>query len=331
MCRDPGILFWSDASKGSIPDFAVAANVKKHGERIYVARTRPDTPLTGFKNAYGTVIKIDKNFKGPMLGKLHPSHNTMYLAHGGLEFFVSHYQVLCAYIPPSVKCFVESPYTWVPASNGFLPSNSFVGGKTEKGKDTYVARVKVGDHYETGYVVPSERKCHYLGDQELSTDSYEVLVPTYSNHFSWCYEPGDSAKLFSVDRDKYGETYTSIGRTRPGFKGLQSHSHSNIHEILKQSDQTTRVIGSVKLYSDDLHVSYKDSMMIFSEYEALVVSAVPNSLQEFCRYAILKWTCGVPSRIAKLPLPAKMKEFCQFRKEEKSRTQQQHQDSWDYY
>ena len=296
-----------------------------HEKLIYVARTKPNTSLTGLRNLSGFEIKVDKNFKGPMLGKLHPSHQTMYLAHGGSEYFVHQYQVLCAYIPPTVKSHIQSPYTWVPASNGYIPENGLTGGRTENDEPTFVARIRVPPEeyvlYEAGYVVPSKKLCYYSGVMEdfATTNSYEVFVTPNAKHFSW--SPGVVDNSCIVHLNQIKTSY--VGRTKPGFKSLKDHSCQGELK-LNLSDDKLRIVGSVRHYSESeslqcLHVVHNKNLFIFSEFETLVASTVQNTLQELCRYAVLQWTSGVPSRINRLPLPERMKEFCQLREEEKKR------------
>ena len=179
VCRDPGILFWMNAEGGHVPDLAVGVG-NEHTEEIYVARSRPGTKLNSIKTFDGKPMNIDKNFHGPMLGKLHSSHQTMYLAHNGLEYFVRDYQVLCAYRPPS--SIIKHTHTWIPVSSDVhLPEGSVAGGMTDKGETTYVARYRLrpitGASWFVGYVVPSEKVCRVCLEYVApSPIQYQVLV-----------------------------------------------------------------------------------------------------------------------------------------------------------
>ena len=325
VCQDPSILFWSDGSEGSIPDLAVGIG-NMSTEEIYIARTRPGYKINGVTNYKGEKINIPSSFKSSMLGKLHSSHGTMYLAHKMNEYFVSDYQVLCAYQPPTIKYSVPSPFTWVLCSNGYVPSSGcVVGGKTESGEATFIGRVPHPD-CRPGFIVQSKNRMFYsyYGTVREIT-SYEALVADFPNDFTWCLTTSsDHSEASNFDRP-LNVVYTdkdknmSIGRT---IKELHLYVerpwNNNTSSTFKSASDHMRIVGCIS-YNGLLSVPYDGAEHYFYKYETLVVSRVPNSLKEFCRYIVLSSTSGVPDRINTLPLPENLKSFCQLREDETKR------------
>jgi hypothetical protein len=63
----------------------------------------------------------------------------------GQEIFVTNYEVLCG-----------SGFQWVQDSNGNVPSNAIVGGKTASGETLYIGRALVsGSIMASGKISPS--------------------------------------------------------------------------------------------------------------------------------------------------------------------------------
>ena len=325
VCRDPGILFWMNAGGGHVPDLAVGVG-NMYREEIYVARSRPGTKLNSIETVNGQIMNIDKNFQGPMLGKLHPSHQTMYLAHNRLEYFVHEYQVLCAYRPPSSI----HTHAWIPVSSDVhLPEGIVAGGLTDKGETTYVARVaweNDNGNYVAGYVVPSEHVCRYAVDGiARSSSDYEVLVSLYPNSLQWQASDGFNSKKGSIALDEddmnvhaYGfSVKLAFGRTNSNAQLLPYPHHGSI-QLYLQPEDGVKVIGGARFsgHGNTLSVAYNDQPYSTDQFEVLIPPNAPHTLLELSRHAVLRYTNAVHDRIDKLPLPERMKSFCQLRQEE---------------
>ncbi len=259
-----------------------------------------------------------------MLGKLHPSHRTMYLAHNGLEYSVPVYQVLCAYRPPS--SIIKHTHAWIPTSDGHLLEGSVAGGMTDKGETTYVARVPLrsilGASWFVGYVVPSEHVCRYALDGTVqSSNDYEVLV---SDSLRWqasdtFYSKQRAIALNDVDMNydvfAYGfAVKLAFGRTNSNAQLFLYNS-----SIYLKPEEGVKVIGGVRFsgHGKTLTVAYNGQQYFTYQFEVLIAPNAPHTLLELSRHAVLRYTNAVPDRIEKLPLPERMKSFCQLRQEEK--------------
>ena len=313
VCNDPGILFWSDGSGGSVPPLAVGVG-NKTGEEMYIARTRSGSRITG-KKYRGKKLSLPKSFIGPMLGKVHPSHHTMYLPYNGDEYFIEHYEVLCAYLPPIVKHYFINQYSWEFARDGNVPDGAFPTGVTETGEVTYIARGKHMGEKVPGFVIPSEKYCVIpWGSADHKKTGYEVLVVDNPEGFKW--------ELASNGELPNNAVYSSfgvegIGRTITGCDLSVAKTWNGIEmRIPRRADKKMQLGGKVACSHHCLYVPYKGLEYIYREYEALVALASPSALQELCRYTILYCTNAVPGRISSLPLPDRLKQYCQLRRNE---------------
>ncbi|XP_055684908.1 natterin-3-like [Lutzomyia longipalpis] len=138
---------WLPASEGQVPPGAVIGGHEVGGEKLYIARARHS----------GALIP----------GKLVPSHRCCYVAWGGREHAVKHYEVLC-----------NCPGKWIPASRGNLTPRALQGGTSEKGETLYVGRANHRGSQTIGKVHPSHKLCYipYAG-KEIGYKAYEVYVP----------------------------------------------------------------------------------------------------------------------------------------------------------
>ena len=323
VCRDPGILFWTNAEGGHVPHLAVGIG-NKHSEEIYVARTRPGVKINSVKTVERKVMNIDKNFQGPMLGKLHSSHKAMYLAHNRLEYFVREYQVLCAYRPPS--SIIKHTHAWIPAFDGHLPEGSVAGGMTDKGETTYVARVPlrsiVGASWFVGYVVPSEHVCRYALDGIVSSSNdYEVLVSLYPDSLQWQASDAFNSKqrAIALDEDDMNACADTFGFNLAFGRANYAQLLPYCSSIYLKPEKGVKVIGGARFSGrgNTLTVAYNDQQYFTDQFEVLIAPNAPHTLLELSRHAVLRYTNAVPDRIEKLPLPERMKSFCQLRQEEK--------------
>lgn len=69
-------LTWVQSSSGHVPPEAVSAGAQSNGEPLYVGRAQVGGSLT--------------------TGKIHPSHNCIYVPFDGLEHSIPQYEVLVA-------------------------------------------------------------------------------------------------------------------------------------------------------------------------------------------------------------------------------------------
>lgn len=72
-----GNVHWLPSSHGQVHPNAVQGGQTSSGETLYVGRA----------HHLGSVTP----------GKIHPSHNTMYIPYGGVEIAVSNYEILVEY------------------------------------------------------------------------------------------------------------------------------------------------------------------------------------------------------------------------------------------
>lgn len=135
---------WVAAKEGEVPPNAIPAGFDN--EQLYVARA---------------------NHEGAILpGKLVPSHGVCYVPWGGGEHGVAEYEVLTA-------CDV----TWMPATEGEVPSGALASGESEDGEVLYVGRATHEGVVSVGKVQGSHKVCYIpYGGQEIAYPEYEVLV-----------------------------------------------------------------------------------------------------------------------------------------------------------
>ena len=162
---------------------------------------------------------------------------------------------------------------------------------------------------------------------EQESTSYEVLVADLPNDFTWCLTTSSvhpeasnfGRPLNAVYADLYKKK--GIGRTikEPHLYVYVDHLwNNNTSSTFKSASDQMRIVGCIR-DNGLLSVPYDGAEHYFYKYETLVVSRVPNSLKEFCRYIVLSSTSGVPDRINALPLPENLKSFCQLQEDETKR------------
>ncbi|CAG9860049.1 unnamed protein product [Phyllotreta striolata] len=138
---------WVDSSIGrGIPSTAVRAGTDIDGHAIYIGK------------AY---------HEGDTLpAKIVPGRNACYIAYNGKEHLKTSYQVLCNLRPE-----------WTSDSNGRVPSNAVVGGRTKQGETLYIGRVFHQGSLTIGKIHPSHGTCYIsFGGAEISYKNYEVLI-----------------------------------------------------------------------------------------------------------------------------------------------------------
>lgn len=135
---------WVAATGGEIPPNAIPAGIDN--EQLYVGRA---------------------NHEGALLpGKVVPSHGVCYVPWGGAEHGIPEYEVLCS-------CDV----TWMPSSEGEVPSGALPSGESEDGEVLFVGRAQHEGAVAIGKVQGSHKVCYIpYGGQEIACSDYEVLV-----------------------------------------------------------------------------------------------------------------------------------------------------------
>ena len=95
----PDSLFWVRHSNGDVPRHAVRGGMDS-GEINFIGRTC--SPLLGGRTYLGARINLNRNItEGTRLGKIHPSHNCLYIPYNGGEYIFNTYEVLCHKISPA--------------------------------------------------------------------------------------------------------------------------------------------------------------------------------------------------------------------------------------
>ncbi|XP_064466158.1 uncharacterized protein LOC135377570 [Ornithodoros turicata] len=139
---------WEDWCGGEVPCTAFIGGVDS-GENIYIGRA-----MHG-----GDVLP----------GKIVPSHNVCYVSYEGREHPYHTCQVLVT--------MDDSPFGWVPDSNGRLPPGAIQGGQTEDGEPLYIGRTFHEGALTIGKIQCSHGRLYIpYGGGEHSYTSYEALV-----------------------------------------------------------------------------------------------------------------------------------------------------------
>lgn len=150
-----GIGFeWVPSANGHVPPDAVVAGNQSNGEPLYVGRAHVGGSLS--------------------VGKIHPSHNCIYVPFDGTEHSVHQYEVLVA----------AKRSTWVPTSRfAPLPDGAILAGHDQDGTQIYVGRAGHHGDLLPAKVLPSKQAAYVAyGGQEILKDEIEVLC--YGN-VSW--------------------------------------------------------------------------------------------------------------------------------------------------
>ncbi|KAL7010895.1 hypothetical protein ACKWTF_013998 [Chironomus riparius] len=116
----------------------------------------------------GAVCIGRTNFSGELIpGKALIRHSTLHFTHNGQEHRSQNFEVLLN----------TGGFTWVASSNGSVPPQAVVGGRSSNGETLYVGRAKHLHLTIPGKIHPSH-KCAYIGcdNREHSKPTYEVLV-----------------------------------------------------------------------------------------------------------------------------------------------------------
>jgi hypothetical protein len=117
----------------------------------------------------GSVVVVGRAHHGGELipGKVLVRHGVCHVSHNGQELSLPNFEVLIN----------SGGFTWVQSSNGQVPANAVIGGKTATGESLYVGRAQHAGLTIPGKVHPSHH-CLYLPCdwKEHAKTSYEVLV-----------------------------------------------------------------------------------------------------------------------------------------------------------
>lgn len=139
---------WLQSGSGHVPADAVSSGTSSNGEPLFVGRAHVGGSLSP--------------------GKIHPSHNCIYVPFNGSEHSVSTYEVLVA---PQRRA------TWVPSTpHSPLPEGAVLAGHDVDNAQIYVGRAWHGGDQLPAKVIPSKNACYVAyGGQEVAKDSYEIL------------------------------------------------------------------------------------------------------------------------------------------------------------
>jgi len=140
-------LAWVPASGGDKPKEAIHAGIDS-GNKCFVARAHHE----------GGIIP----------GKLHKTHDVVYIPYDGKEVFKDDYEVLCG--PPACL-------SWIDGAGGNIPPNAVIGGQESNGETLYIGRVIHQGTVTVGKVHPDHGTCYVsYGGEELGFPEYEILV-----------------------------------------------------------------------------------------------------------------------------------------------------------
>ncbi|XP_031620100.1 uncharacterized protein LOC116338776 isoform X3 [Contarinia nasturtii] len=145
---------WVTSSSGHVPAEAVCAGNQSNGEPLYVGRAHVEGSLS--------------------TGKIHPSHNCIYVPFNGAEHSVSVYEVLVA----QKRC------TWVPSTlHSPLPEGALLAGHDQDGSPMYIGRAFHEGDQIPAKVIPSKNATYICyGGHEILKDSFDVLC---HGNISW--------------------------------------------------------------------------------------------------------------------------------------------------
>ncbi|KAH8272559.1 hypothetical protein KR026_006266, partial [Drosophila bipectinata] len=136
---------WVPASGGEVPPFALRVGQTADGEALFIGR--------GY-------------FQGSLTpGKVHPSHQCLYIPYGGQEHRLEAYEVLV------------QPEVWVSSSGRNIVPGTVVGGHDADGDQIFVGRA-----YHEGDMLPAKvipnKGCAYVpyGGGEVVKHDFELLA-----------------------------------------------------------------------------------------------------------------------------------------------------------
>lgn len=99
--------------------------------------------------------------------QLVPSHKGCYVAWGGKEELVKHYEVLC-----------NTDGDWQETRKSEIPLRALEAGYTETGEKLYIGRVPHKKSYTLGKVHPSHKCCYIsFAGKEIAYKAYDIFVP----------------------------------------------------------------------------------------------------------------------------------------------------------
>ncbi|CAO1428337.1 unnamed protein product [Diamesa hyperborea] len=138
---------WVGSSSGHVPDNAVLSGNEQTGEPLYVGRAHHDGSLTP--------------------GKIHQSHQCIYIAYGGMEIAIRDYDVLIA--PQRAQ--------WIACTaHSEAPPGAILAGNDIDGTEMFVGRALYQGEQIPAKVIPS-KNIGYVpwGGQEIPVHEFEVL------------------------------------------------------------------------------------------------------------------------------------------------------------
>ena len=309
-CDDPDLLCWKTCTRGQVPPTAVVAGTNT-SENMYIGRSC-DTSFIDYTTYSRKHLDsvLPKDFQGPLLGKVHPSHKCLYIAHAGDEYRYHTYSVLCTFQLPPLTHLYTPQWSWKRASDGEIPEGTLPGGISPSGEVMYIARASHGERVP-GRLVASEQCCLVSwASREHRHRNYEALVVEDPAEFEWILatrgQLPDGAVPGYTGRETIGigrtvtSTDLSIGKTCADFS----------IQIPMSAVRNTQLLGKIHPSHRCLYVPYQGREFIYRAYEALAIKHSPKSLRLLCRNVILTATNGSGTRIDRLPLPPLLKEFC---------------------
>lgn len=208
---------WIHCGHGQVPFNAVRTGTTTTGEPLYIGRGHWQGSLT--------------------VGKIHPSHNCLYIPYGGREHRLDSYEVLI----------FERGDTWNSVCGGQIPPGAVVGGHDSDGGTIFVGRSHHAGEYLPAKVIPNKR-CAYVSYSgcEIIKDTYEVLT----GH-------------------GYGWAHATHGNIPPNAVFAGS-AHGERLYIGRGHWQNSLTVGKVHPTHGCLYIAYGGSEVRLDNYEVLV-------------------------------------------------------------
>ncbi|XP_075534725.1 uncharacterized protein LOC142569399 [Dermacentor variabilis] len=262
LVSDGAPMAWVPASHGSVPNGAIQGGACGNGEPLYIGRAYHNGTLT--------------------IGKVHPSHNCLYIPYGGDEHRYTDYEVLvCKTInfpvfmgvisrQPKHSCLLTVHFArdameafgaptyrpvceWVMCFENRIPYNAVPGGE-DSGETIYIGRAVHNGEVIPGKVVPSHSCCYvaYEGAEHSHRD-YQALISD-GTPFTWAPASDGAIPTGAVQ----GGVCAS---GEPLYIGRTYH-------------EGTLTIGKVQPSRRCLFIPYGGEEHCYSDYEVLAVQTV---------------------------------------------------------
>ena len=206
-------LYWESADGGHIPESALVAGRRAHGESLFICRAEFEGGIHPGKISHG------------MVGCAVPW--------GGREHFLNHYDILLAAIadrgtPEAEPGVVTESDTvsglyWESADGGHIPESALVAGREAHGERLFICRAEFEGGIHPGKINYGIGSCEVPGlGLANNMDQYEVLVCV--SGFGQCVER--AVKIDEEDDDGIIVPFEEMASLEPIAPGRPPHPRS---------------------------------------------------------------------------------------------------------